>query len=340
MASFQMLKKCLSIYPPMLDIVCHTSAELLKKYRVPINSIVGYSEKKHKELHRQMQERLEKKDPDISLKIGGATFNTQRLLSKWVECQFFGIIGTDTFGSIAEMEIDRKKEKIAVHLDKIKGNNTPWGYVFLSGEERTMVASQNFDIKYPSETVQKIMDSIDESTLFYIVSFSFPLKNIGKLVFDILDMKKEKKFTSVINLSSEEIASDWKDQILKSAEKCDFMIGNRAEYYRLCNTTDEKAMIEQLDALKVGYAITDGAGSVIGKIPGGLLRKITPHELPKGINTNGAGDAFVAGFIKEMVKDNWRTDLDIYGLLESGVSVAQEFISAQSSSSSPLQCLP
>lgn len=325
-------RHCLTIYPPMLDIFCHRSAETLRQDGLKVNTITAYCSDKHRKIDQEMQAKIAQKDAGISFKAGGATFNTQKLLSRWMPCEFFGIVGNDLYGQIIEEEMAKNKENIDIHLDRLSNAPTPWAYVFLSGDERTLISKQDFNMGYSAQATEEMLALVDWSTVFYIVAFSFPLKNIARQVFDILELKKEKRFVSVINLSAEEIAGNWKEAILRAMKDCDFVIGNIHEYYQLCETASRPEILSWLDAQNIGYAITDGPGEVIGRIPGGPLQRASPRKLHHDANTNGAGDSFVAGFIKAMDQTSWSTTRDIQPLLDQGVQVAYDFISHQPAS--------
>lgn len=311
------LKRCVAIYPPMLDLFVEIESDFLEKNSIEINTIVSYSEEKHSSVQKYVSNKIEKNREELVFRAGGATFNTQKILSKWMECFFFGIIGCDSYGSLIEEKMQGTQVKI--YLDKRSTYSTAWAYVFITEDKRTLLANQDKNVCYSEKAKQRIHYLIEKSTVFYFVSFMFFLPN---LVADCMPLYKEKKaigFCSIINLSSEEIVSIFKDKIMEIIKTSDFVIGNASEYYVLSGTKDEESLIKWADSLNIGYAITNGPEVVAGRIPGGPLRKVTPISVGRHLNTNGAGDSFAAGFIGALANQEYAHIKDILPLLEKGV---------------------
>ncbi|KAI5181065.1 adenosine kinase [Nematocida sp. AWRm80] len=311
------LNRCIAIYPPMLDVVLHTEKEDLVREGYEINTIVAYCKEKHKKTVERVQQRIQAGDKSVIFQSGGATFNTQKILSKWMECDFFGIVGKDAYGEILEEKM--QGTKVHIHLDKSKQFSTPWAFVFITGDERTMIACQDANVSYSPSAKQHIFGLFNERSIFYFVSFTFFLNIVAKDSLEILMMKKEKGFFSLVNLSSEEVVRRFRNKILSVIKMSDFVIGNRSEFYELFGEADDQKLVAWLDTLNVGYAITDGPDPISGRIPGGPFRVLKPIEVHKEINTNGAGDAFAAGFIGAMKSKGFVKDKDILPLLTEGI---------------------
>lgn len=318
-------KRCITIYPPMLDIIVHATEDFLESRGVEVNTIVGYSEKKHKKIFKEMLQRIEKKDKTISFLAGGATFNTQKILSRWMECIFFGIIGEDLYGSILEEQM--QKRSMQIHLDKSKHASTQWAYVFLSGDKRTLIAKQDPGLKYSPEMQKKITASFGENAIFYFVSFTFFLKNIAEEALRVMTLRRSADLLTIINLSSKEIVKMFRKQILTAIKSADFLIGNRSEFYALFDgVQEEELLLEWLDVLAISYAITDGPCESVGRISNGPIRRITPPAISLEINTNGAGDSFAAGFIGALRSKEFIKTRDILPLLQAGTHTSFEYI--------------
>lgn len=317
--------RCVTVYPPMLDIIAYETEEFLKTQGIQLNTIVGYCENKHKNISDNMLKRIEEKDSTVSFFAGGATYNTQKILSKWMECIFFGVIGKDNYGIILERLLEKKR--ISIYLDKSKHFSTQWAYVFLSGDKRTVIAKQDSSIECSPEMQKKINASIGKDTIFYFVSFTFFLKNIAQHALSIMNRRKEIGVLCIINLSSEEIIKTYREQILEAVKHADFLIGNKAEFYTLFNgPAKEELLLKWLDTLGVAYAITNGPEETIGRIPGGSIGRITPPSISKEINTNGAGDSFAAGFISALRNRNFEKICCILPLLQAGTHASFEYI--------------
>lgn len=321
------IKRCIAIYPPMLDLFSTVEKTFLKENKVAINTIVSYSGEKHEDIHAYMMNKLENKREDLTFQAGGATFNTQKILSEWMDCYFFGIVGCDSYGEIIEKKM--RGTKVNIYLDKRSKFSTAWAYVFINEDQRTIIANQDKSVCYSEKAKKSIYSLVNSNTIFYFVSFMFFLENI---VSDCMSIYREKKrigFCSVVNLSSEEIVRLFREEIIQIIKMSDFIIGNKTEYFELSGAKDEDSLLSWLDNLNVAYAITDGPGEVVGKIPNGPLRRVMPASLPENAITNGAGDSFAAGFIGGLNGKSYSELVDILPLLEKGVQTSQNFIKSQ-----------
>ncbi|KAI5185502.1 adenosine kinase [Nematocida homosporus] len=318
------LRRCVTIYPPMLDIIMHVPKETLENHQLKPNTIVSYCESKHKSICQLVQDRIDSKTSSPTFLAGGATFNTQKILSRWLQCDFFGIVGHDVYGTILAKKMEGTL--VNIHLDRTSVCSTQWALVFLSGDERTLVAKQDESICYSDKAKEQIAALIDQHALFYFVSFTFFLKNVTQDSLAIIKTKASKGFCLVVNLSSVEVATLFKAQILSVLAQSDFVIGNKEEYSALFDESDISALPGHLAKLGCGFAITDGAKTVIGQIPGGPLRTAQPKTLSHELNTNGAGDSFAAGFIGALKDQKTLQDKDVLPLLQAGIEASAEYI--------------
>lgn len=318
------LKRCVAIYPPMLDLFISVESDFLEKNGIEINTIVSYSKEKHGSVEKYIASKIEKNKDELTSRAGGATFNTQKILSKWMECFFFGIIGGDSYGSLIEEKM--QGTDVNIYLDKRDTYSTAWAYVFITEDKRTLLANQDKNVCYSEKAKERIYSLVENGTVFYFVSFMFFLPNV---VADFMPIYKEKEtigFCSIINLSSEEIVRTFRDRIMEIISISDFIIGNFSEYCELSGAKDQASLIEWADSLNIGYAVTDGPGEVFGRIPGGPLRRVSPTLLLGNINTNGAGDSFAAGFIGGLANKDYRGITDILPLLQKGVESSYSHI--------------
>ncbi|KAI5160023.1 adenosine kinase [Nematocida ausubeli] len=323
------LKTCVAIYPPMLDLFVKIPENVLIENGVALDEIVAYSEEKHSKLHTHIMKIVASNVNAFDSRAGGATFNTQKILSARMKCYFFGIIGDDIYG---EMIVSKMQNtQVNIQLDKSKEFKTPWAYVFINGDKRANIAFQESKVCYSKDALDSIKSQVNRNTVFYFVSFMCMLPNIVK---DAMELYKDKEtigFCSVVNLSSKEIVCKFREDIINIIKVSDFIIGNRLEYYALAEVDTEESLIKWLDGLNVAYAITDGADEVIGKTPNGPLRRISPRTVSEEAFTNGAGDSFAAGFIGAMKDKEYKNITDILPLLQSGVDASYNHITSHKS---------
>ncbi|EIJ87208.1 adenosine kinase [Nematocida parisii] len=323
------IKRCIAIYPPMLDIFVNIEESFLLENGVALDAIVSYSEKEHHTIHDYVMKSIKTKNNSFTFRAGGATFNTQKILSNWLQCYFFGIIGCDAYGEIIEEKM--QNTKVNIYLDKRDKFSTSWAYVFINNDKRANIALQDSSVCYSDKAKAEIERLVDGNTVFYFVSFMFVLPNIVKDYMAVHINKEKIGFCAIINLSSQEMVSLFRSEILEMIRLSDFIIGNKSEYYELSKTDNEESLIEWLDTLNVAYAITDGSEDVIGKIPNGPLRRVSPKPVSHNAFTNGAGDSFAAGFIGALKNKEYKEIVDILPLLQNGVDASYQHITSRGS---------
>lgn len=316
----EIITKCVSIYPPMLDIVMHKEKAQLEKAGLVPNSIISYDPEKYGRLEKKIQEGIQNSSLCAEYKAGGATLNTQKVLAEWMPCEFFGLLGEDEYGKMLEKEM-RSTKRLKINLEKSPDFSTCWAYVFLTGDERTILAKQDMHMKYTPQYMQHIFQTLGSKEIFYFVSFIFFLEHLSEQTFEVLRQKKEKGFYSVLNLSSEDVVRKRKESVLQAMQYADFVIGNRGEFYKLAQVEDAENLYTWLDERGISYAITDGPNKVVGKCIDGGLEEAYPPVLKHNINTNGAGDAFAAGFLSTL-RNGRISHQSLRAALQTGISVS------------------
>jgi len=293
---------------PLLDISAVVEQDVLDKWGAKLNDAI-LAEDKHKPMYAELAE-----SHPVEYIAGGATQNSIRV-AQWVmgkpgSTAFVGCVGKDQFGD----KLEQAARGDGVNAAYMKHPETPTGTcaVLVKGGERSLVANLSaancYEISH-YETAE-IQELVTAANIVYCAGFFLTVSPptmiaLGKHV-------AEKHKTFCLNLSAPFICQFFKDPLLSVMPYVDFLFGNESEAAEF-----GKAMGwgEELDvvALKAA-AMPKESGSrprvvvfTQGKDPtivalGGGISKFDVDELPKEalVDTNGAGDAFVGGFLAKL----------------------------------------
>jgi len=294
---------------PLLDISAVVPQDFLDKYKVQLNNAI-LAEDKHKPMYAELASTHE-----VEYIAGGATQNSIRV-AQWMSSlpgatAFVGCIGQDAFGE----QLEKAATADGVQVCYMK-HAEPTGTcaVLVKGGERSLIANLSaancYDKShYDSAPIQELVGG---AKLFYSAGFFLTVSpptmvDIGKHV-----VATGKTFC--VNLSAPFIPQFFKDPLAEVMPYVDFLFGNESEAAVYGTTNGLGEDIEEV-ALKIA-ALPKASGTrprcvvfTQGKDPtiiacGGIISKFPVPALPKEllIDTNGAGDAFVGGFLAMLAK--------------------------------------
>jgi adenosine kinase len=242
------------------------------------------------------------------------------------------------FGSIAK---DEKGDTLAKDLSDngITGNfyideTAPTGTcaVLVNDQERTLVANLAAACNYNIEHLRANMDALKNakliySTSFFITSNSEALLEVGKYASD-----NDVPFG--FNLSAVFLIQFFKDTVLAALEHADFVFANEDE-------ADAFMESEKIEGGRAGVAkalagwkksntkrervaiVTQGPLPALVSIGGKDVTEYAGIALSKEqiVDTNGAGDSFVGGFMAQLLLDQ-----DIAKCVDAGLWLASKVV--------------
>eukprot|EP01006_Ploeotia_vitrea_P051288 TRINITY_DN67546_c7_g4_i1.p1 TRINITY_DN67546_c7_g4~~TRINITY_DN67546_c7_g4_i1.p1 ORF type:complete len:345 (+),score=83.03 TRINITY_DN67546_c7_g4_i1:40-1074(+) len=303
---------CTKIYGmgnPLLDISCDTSEDFLKKYGLqPSNAILA--EEQHQPIYKELSEM-----EGVQYFPGGSTLNSMRC-ANWMlrkanpnSVTYVGCIGKDKYGDT----LTSKAETEGLSMPVMRVDDTPTGTcaVCIVGKDRSMVANlaaaNNFKDSHLAEPAVK--KAIEEAGIYYSAGFHLTVSvpamiAVGKAA----AADKNKNFS--INLSAPFVCEFFKSQMLEVMPFVDMVFANddEARAFAKANEldTDDLAKIaahiiglpkENKDKPRV-VVFTQGAKStLVATTEGNKEVPVEPIPAEKIIDLNGAGDAFVGGFL-------------------------------------------
>jgi len=294
---------------PLLDISATVKPELLAKHSLKSNdAILTEDETIFNDLTSGYS---------VDYIAGGATQNSVRV-AQWIlrkanATAYFGCVGSDEYGK----KLEEKAKEAGVNVQYQLSTEHPTGRcaVLITGQERSLVtkldAANHFTVKHLDDP--KNWKVVEEAKAIYSAGFF--------LTVSVESMLKVGKYcaatnrTYCMNLSAPFLIQFFKDQMMSVMPYADIVFGNETEaatYAETFNlgTSDLKKVALAISKLPKEngsrgriVVITQGADPVIyvenGEVSEFPVDKLSADKI---VDTNGAGDAFVGGFLAQYVQ--------------------------------------
>lgn len=296
---------------PLLDISANCDQQYLEKYELKPNNAI-LAEEKHIPLYKDMIDHL-----NVDYIAGGATLNTMRvaqwLIQKEGVLSYFGCIGQDEYGKT----LIQKASEAGVNMRPQYNTEHPTGTcaVLVTGEDRSLVANlaaanhfkpNHFDDK-------ENWDIVEKADYFYIGGFFLTVSpdSIQKLAKHACDNNKY----CMMNLSAPFLCDFFEKPMMEALPYVDILFANETEAVAFSKkqnfgTEDIKEIALKTAALtKVNdkrprmVVFTQGCEPTICAFEGKLTEyPIIKISQDKIVDTNGAGDSFVGGFLSQFIQ--------------------------------------
>ncbi|XP_018329140.1 adenosine kinase [Agrilus planipennis] len=294
---------------PLLDIsVKLNTNDLLNKYNLLEDEQSEFDSQKMKSLLNDI------KKYDVTYSPGGSAQNTLRLLQWLMNSEsstfMFGGIGKDEQGKNLKNLVEISGVKTNYSL--FEGKPTGTSVVLIKGSNRSLVAyigaAESVRIKdlkiNETESILETMDAI------YMEAFFVTKRNdVAKYVQEFCE---EKNKIFAFSLSAPYIIRENAEVIIHLARTCDILFGNKREFAALKDVMKFEGTFQDLTRHllktynkkaknKYGKIVvaTNGSKWVVCGHSNDVLEKAFVPKIDdtKIIDTNGAGDAFSAGFL-------------------------------------------
>lgn len=297
---------------PLLDLSVHTDKAYLDKYGLQEN-LACLAEEKHFPMYAELAAR-----PDVEYIVGGAGQNSIRV-AQWMlggerQTAFVGCVGHDAYATTLHEMMEKANVATAYLVDE----KTPTGTcaVLVTEKNRTLCANIAAASQYKVEHLDQpdVWALVEQAKIYYVTGFFITSSPQSILKIGAHAAEKNKIFT--MNLSAPFISQVpfFKDSLMQCSLYWDILFGNEteAEAFSVANgwnTTDLKEIALKVAALPKHntqrsriVVFTHGAEPTTVAVDGVVTEYpilAVPHD--KIVDTNGAGDAFVAGFLAELV---------------------------------------
>jgi len=305
--------KLMGMGNPLLDISADVGQDILDKYDVKMDNAI-LAEEKHVPIY---QELVDNYSPQYI--AGGATQNSIRV-AQWImtangkagQSAYMGCVGTDAYGK--QLEDCAAADGVKVHY--MKDDTTPTGTcaVLVKGGERSLIANlaaaNNFKPAHLETAEAKAI--YESASLYYIAGFFLTVSVESLKIVAEHAVANDKTFC--LNLSAPFIIDFFGDQVATALEYADFVFCNESEAaaygkkHELGEDLKEVALAIAKSPKKGSkprtVIFTQGSASTIVAC-NGKVEEYTVTPLPKEqlVDTNGAGDAFVGGFLAGMLAE-------------------------------------
>ncbi|CAE6085845.1 unnamed protein product [Arabidopsis arenosa] len=297
---------------PLLDISAVVDDEFLTKYDIKLNNAI-LAEDKHLPMYDEMSSKF-----NVEYIAGGATQNSIKV-AQWMlqipgATSYMGSIGKDKYGEA--MKKDATAAGVNVHYYEDESAPTGTCGVCVVGGERSLIANLSAANCYKVDHLKKPENwaLVEKAKFYYIAGFFLTVSPESIQLVSEHAAANNKVFT--MNLSAPFICEFFKDVQEKFLPYMDFVFGNETEARTFSRVHGwETEDVEQI-AIKISQlpkatgtykrttVITQGADPVV-VAEDGKVKKYPVIPLPKEklVDTNGAGDAFVGGFMSQLVKE-------------------------------------
>jgi len=288
--------------------------DFLDKYGLKSNDQI-LAEDKHKALFDELVKKFK-----VEYHAGGATQNSMKIAQWMIQephkvCTFFGCIGNDKFGEI----LKKKAEEAHVDAHYYNQEEEPTGTcaACITGANRSLVANLAAANCYKKDKhldLDENWELVEKAKVYYIAGFflTVSLESILK----VAKHASENNKLFCLNLSAPFICQFFKDNLMQVLPYVDVLFGNETEAATFgkeqgFETKDIEEIAKKAQALPKAnkkrqrvVVFTQGKDGTImaqsDKQETFPVLKIDPKDI---VDTNGAGDAFVGGFLSELVQE-------------------------------------
>lgn len=303
----------LGIGNPLLDISAEVSQETLDRYGLVRGNAI-LAEAKHEALYEDLA-RLEQ----VKYVAGGATQNSIRV-AQWMLQEpkmtaYMGCIGDDAFGRRLQQACEEDGVTTRYLVDK----ETPTGTcaVTIVDKERSLTTRLGAANKYTVSHLKEPenFNILKSAKIVYSAGFFITVSPESiELASKVTEMSGS---IYCLNLSAAFIVQvpSFRAVLEKALPQCDILFGNETEARAYAEavgweTSDVEFIATRLSLVPMAgkkdprkVVITQGAEPTVVAIRGVVSRyPVAPLAPEQIVDTNGAGDAFVGGFLAALAK--------------------------------------
>ena len=296
---------------PLLDLSADVPASMLEKYKLKQNDAILADES-----HMPIYQDLVANYQPVQYIAGGATQNSIRV-AQWMlqhkhATSYIGCVGKDDFGR----QLREKAEGDGVRVNYLETTEHPTGTCacLITDKVRSLVANLGAANHYKKDHLElpENWALVERARFCYISGFFLTVS--PEAILQVAKHCAERNKYFMMNLSAPFILHAFKDPLASVLPYIDILFGNEAEAEAYSQAFGLGLTDLREIALKIGeykkvnqgrqriVIITQGPNPVLlcrdGKVTEFPIFPIKPDEI---VDTNGAGDAWVGGFLSQLV---------------------------------------
>mmetsp|Transcript_1210 Transcript_1210/g.1905 ORF Transcript_1210/g.1905 Transcript_1210/m.1905 type:complete len:355 (+) Transcript_1210:108-1172(+) len=294
---------------PLLDVMAHVPQTLLDKYEIKSGSAI-LAEEKHQPIYDELVNEY-----DVMYEAGGATQNSIRV-AQWLSqspgaTSYIGSVGQDKYAEILSKSCEEAGVTPYYHKSE-----APTGVcaVAIVDKERSLCTRLDAanEYKHSHTMTQEIQAVIEKAKIFYSAGFFLTVPEGPESLLFVAKHASTNNKTFCLNLSAEFLVDFFAEPMMKVMPYTDFVFANELEAslfgkkHELGDDLAEvaaklSAMPKENGSRPRVVVFSQGADPTIVAVGG----KVTIYPVPVLkdkllIDTNGAGDAFVGGFLARL----------------------------------------
>ncbi|KAI7844663.1 hypothetical protein COHA_001752 [Chlorella ohadii] len=319
---------------PLLDISAVVTQDLLDKYELKLGDQI-LAEEKHLPLYKELEEKFQ-----VEYIAGGATQNSARV-AQWMlqvpgATTYMGCVGADHYAE--ELKKVASKDGVKVHYMVDAATPTGTCAACIVGGERSLVANLAAANNYKVDHLQQPenMECLEKARVIYSAGFFITVSPESMLTMAKHACENDK--TYCLDLPAPFICEvpPFKQTLMDLMPYVDYLFGNENEARAFAKSEGwETEDVEEI-ALRIArfgkasgvrprtVVITQGADPTVVALGGRILKfPVTRVPADKLVDTNGAGDAFVGGFLSQLVCGKDVAECVRAGSYAAGVIVQQ-----------------
>lgn len=297
---------------PLLDVSSNVDSDFLEKYGLKLNDQI-LAEEKHVPMYKELAAMSE-----VEYIAGGATQNSIRI-AQWMlqvpgATSYMGCVGDDEFAQ----EMTKTASKDGVNVKYMVDSSTPTGTcaVCIVGGERSLVANlaaaNNFKVDHVKKPEHWSL--VEAARVIYSAGFFITVSPESIMAAAQHCAEHDKIYC--MNLSAPFIMQvpPFKKTLMDALPYVDFLFGNENEAATFAESESwDTSDIPEI-ALRISrmpkqngsrgrtVVITQGSSPTVVAVNGRVtLYPVIALPADKLVDTNGAGDAFVGGFLSQLV---------------------------------------
>uniref|UniRef100_A0A914UID9 Adenosine kinase n=1 Tax=Plectus sambesii TaxID=2011161 RepID=A0A914UID9_9BILA len=296
---------------PLLDLQTDVDQAFLDKWSLKANDAI-LADDKHVPMFTELVDKY-----NIEFIPGGATQNALRVC-QWILNQpkvatFFGAVGKDNYAETLEQKASEAGVNVKYqHHPEIKTGTCA---ALILGEHRSLCAHLAAANCFTTDhlDIPENKESVEKAKFYYIAGFFLTV--CPPAIIRVATHAAEHNKVFMMNLSAPFLSQFFKEPMLAALPYVDILFGNETEALEFSKNNDFNTDKISEIALKIGswdkvnkkrkrmVVITQGDQPTIvamdGKITEYPVKSLTKEQL---VDTNGAGDAFVGGFLAQYIQ--------------------------------------